>query len=134
MHERTDEEIAVQVQKGDTESFRALVERYEPKLTRYAKRFFFHGDDAQDLIQDVFIKAYVNIRSFDADRRFSPWIYRIAHNEFVNAGRDSMKDRRNFSLFDVDVLFPHPIAIESIDDRAGHEEMKQMLRVSLGVL
>ena len=116
LSERNDEEVATQVQKGDIESFRVLVERYEPKMTRYAKRFFFDGDEGKDLVQEVFIKAYVNIQSFDASRRFSPWIYRIAHNEFVNNIKKRQKERNNVSIFDFDLLFPHLIAKETADD------------------
>src|ERR1700685_1546732 len=97
--ERTDEEIVKEVQGGDVESFRILVERYEPKMTRYARRFLFGADDAKDLLQEIFIKTYTNINSFDTERRFSPWIYRIAHNEFVNALKKKTKERGNVSLF-----------------------------------
>ena len=121
--ELTDEQVAGLVQKGDVESFRVLVERYEAKMTRYAKRFLFAPDEAKDLVQEVFIKTYVNIRSFDFDRRFSPWIYRIAHNEFVNALKKKKKERNNLSLFYVDVLFPHPIAKETADDGASRREI-----------
>jgi RNA polymerase sigma-70 factor (ECF subfamily) len=105
MSELKDEEIASRVQKGETFWFGMLVERYEPKLGRYARKFFFEAKDAEDLIQDIFIKAYTNIQSFDASRRFSPWIYRIAHNEFINA----LKKKKNeaIPLFDTDVLLPH---------------------------
>ncbi len=85
MAEETDEMIASRVQAGDSEAFGELVERYQEKLLRYARKFLFDLDEARDPVQDVFIKAYQNIQSFDATRRFSPWIYRIAHNEFVNA-------------------------------------------------
>lgn len=132
--EKTDEVIAREVQNGNGDAFGVLVLRYQPKLARYARKFLFRDDDIADLVQDTFIKAYTNIRSFDADRRFSPWIYRVAHNIFVNAGRDSKRDRANFSLFDVDVLFAHPIAREKADDRAKHEEMKKMLDTSLGTI
>jgi RNA polymerase sigma-70 factor, ECF subfamily len=134
MPERTDEDIAVEVQKGDPESFRVLIERYEPKMARYAKRFLFASDDAQDLLQEIFIKAYVNIRSFDATRRFSPWIYRIAHNEFVNALKKKNKERNNISLLYVDVLFPHPVAKESADEETVRHEMKEVLDGSLDKL
>lgn len=127
----TDEQIAVKVQKGDMESFKVLVERYEPKMTRYAKRFLFAPDEAKDLLQEIFIKAYVNIQSFDTDRRFSPWIYRIAHNEFVNALKKKKKEKNNLSLFYVDVLFPHPIAKETADDPSNHRETAQLLEGSL---
>ena len=96
----TDEQIVMKVQAGDTESFRVLVERYEPKMHRYAKRFLFAADDAKDLLQEIFIKTYVNIKSFDSERRFSPWIYRIAHNEFVNA----LKKKEKREKYDVVVL------------------------------
>lgn len=132
--EGSDEEIAVLVQKGDIESFRVLVERYEPKITRYARRFFFDGDEGKDLVQDVFIKAYVNIKSFDASRRFSPWIYRIAHNEFVNNIKKRQKERENVSVFDFDVLVPHLIAKETADDGFNKAEVKTMLDHSLNKL
>lgn len=132
--ELTDEQVAANVQKGDVESFRVLVERYEPKMARYAKRFLFGPDEAKDLLQEVFIKTYVNIQSFDVERRFSPWIYRIAHNEFVNALKKKKKDRANISLFYVDVLFPHPIAKETADDGAARREMGELLEGSLDKL
>ncbi|HUC01855.1 MAG TPA: RNA polymerase sigma factor [Candidatus Paceibacterota bacterium] len=134
MVERTDEEIALQVQKGDIDAFRTLVERYEPKMTRYAKRFFFDGDEGKDLVQEVFIKAYVNIQSFDASRRFSPWIYRIAHNEFVNNIKKRQKERDNVSIFDFDVLFPHLVAKETADEGFNKAEVKRMLEGCLDEL
>jgi RNA polymerase sigma-70 factor (ECF subfamily) len=132
--EKTDEEVAILVQGGDIDSFRILVERYDPKLTRYARRFFFHGDDGKDIVQEVFIKAYMNIKSFDAARRFSPWIYRIAHNEFVNNIKRRQKERDTISIFDFDTLFPHLIAKETADDEFNKAEVKRMLERSLDTL
>jgi RNA polymerase sigma-70 factor (ECF subfamily) len=128
-----DEAIAVRVQKGDIEAFQLLVERYDQKMSRYARRFLFDADEAKDLVQDVFIKAYVNIQGFDVDRRFSPWLYRIAHNEFVNALKKKKKERGNISLFDFDVLFPHlglP-AKETADISVKQSELKGILEASL---
>lgn len=130
----TDEELAARSQKGNANAFRILVERYEPKMARYAKRFLFAPDEAKDLLQEIFIKVYVNIRSFDIDRRFSPWIYRIAHNEFVNALKKRKKEKGNVSLFFVDVLFPHPIAKETADDASTHREIAEVLEASLDKL
>src|SRR6185437_2981116 len=134
MAELNDEEIALKVQEGDIESFRTLVERYEPKMVRYAKRFFFDGDEGKDLVQEVFIKAYVNIKSFDTTRRFSPWIYRIAHNEFVNNIKRRQKERENVSIFDFDVLFPHLVAKETADEGFSKAEVRRMLEASLDQL
>ena len=60
------------------------MDRYQAKLLRYGRRFLAQDDHIVDVVQDVFIKTYENIQSFDATRKFSPWIYRIAHNAFVN--------------------------------------------------
>jgi RNA polymerase sigma-70 factor (ECF subfamily) len=129
--QESDEEIAERVQAGDSESFRVLVERYEPKMTRYARRFLFAGEETKDLVQEIFIKAYVNMRSFRSAERFSPWLYRIAHNEFINQLKRKQKEKRNISIFDFDILFPHPIAKETADGDINRQEMKKMLDRSL---
>jgi RNA polymerase sigma-70 factor (ECF subfamily) len=103
----TDEELALRVQRGETQWYGYLVERYEAKIIRYARKFIFGQDDIEDLVQEVFIKAYTNIQSFDSKRSFSPWLYRIAHNEFLNAIRK--KGREKVTFFESDTLFPHPI-------------------------
>jgi len=70
---------------SDREVFGCIVDRYEEKLLRYLKRVMPGlGEDAYDVLQEVFIKAYVNVHSFDTTLSFSSWIYRIAHNEAVN--------------------------------------------------
>jgi RNA polymerase sigma-70 factor (ECF subfamily) len=131
MSEKTDEAIAREVQKGDTESFGTLVERYEARLLRYARRFFFERIDAEDVVQEVFVKAFENIKSFDATRRFSPWIYRIAHNEFVNALR-RRAGKETVSLFDLDVVLPPLFAkedpAEELERKEFRAEMEQKLK------
>lgn len=79
----TDDELAALVQGNNEEAFGVLMDRYQPKLLRYGRRFMSRDAEVVDAVQDVFIKVYKNIMSFDATKRFGPWIYRIAHNEFV---------------------------------------------------
>jgi len=126
MNQMTDEEIASKVQTGDTESFGIIVERYAPKITRYARKFLSHIQDIEDLVQEVFLKAYANILSYDAKMKFSPWLYRIAHNEFVNALKK--KTRLPLPLFELDVLFPHLPAKETADSETNEREIKLMLK------
>ena len=121
----TDEKIAQMVQKGKSESFGLLVERYEAKIIRYARRFLFNYNDIEDLAQEVFIKAYTNIQSFDASRKFSPWIYRIAHNEFINAIKK--KGKEPLPLFDLDVLLPRLISKEKTDKNTTEQELRSLL-------
>ena len=81
----TDEELAVYVRTQDKESYRELVKRYEVKLMRYARYLLKDRQDAQDIVQASFLKAYINLNSFNKKKRFSSWIYRIVHNEAMNA-------------------------------------------------
>ena len=129
MVETTDEEIAARVQNGDVDSFAILVDRYEKKITRYARKFLYSPDDVKDIVQDVFVKVYVNIKSFDVKQRFSPWIYRIAHNEFVNALKKKKSEK--ISFIDFDVLFPHPVASEAADAGVDRRDLRRLLDQSL---
>jgi RNA polymerase sigma-70 factor (ECF subfamily) len=132
MTDLTDEQIAQQVQTGDIQAFGILVERFEAKLSRYIKRFLFHHDDTADLLQTVFIKSYTNIQSFDTSRSFSSWIYRIAHNECINAIKK--KGTEPLSFFDPDTLFPHPLAKSRPDHDLADEELKTMIATCLDKL
>lgn len=121
----TDEIIAERVQSGDADSFGVLIERYEAKLKRYARKFLNYQEEIEDLVQDVFIKAYTNIQSFDSKQRFSPWIYRIAHNVFVNELKH--KQRGGFIFFDADTVLPHLPAKETTDGAVLDVELKEEL-------
>lgn len=125
MQELTDEAIAKSVQNGDIHAFGVLVERFEAKMIRYARRFLFGYEDAEDIVQEVFLKAFRNLQSFDVSRSFSSWIYRIAHNEFINAIKK--KGREPLSFFDPDTIFPHPIAKETADREFRDKELRTML-------
>lgn len=84
---RTDVEL-VGLSLKDPDQFFCLIKRYEEKLLRYIIRISkFSRQDAEDVLQEVFIKTYFNLNGFDSDLKFSSWIYRIAHNETISAIR-----------------------------------------------
>lgn len=121
----TDEEIVSQIQIGNKEAFGKLIERYEAKMLRYANRFLFDPDNAKDAVQEVFIKVYINIASFDNSKKFSPWLYRIAHNNFIN---EIKKNKREpLSFVDFDVFLPYLKSVENPDQNLLDEELKQSL-------
>ena len=75
----------VQLSLENKEAFYYLVKRYEAKLLRYINRLTnIHTDEAEDILQDIFIKVYRNLNGFDQNLSFSSWIYRIAHHEIIN--------------------------------------------------
>ncbi len=85
----TDEQIVAKVINGDLELYEQIVSRYQVKLGRYIKRLTNRSEEVDDILQEVFIKAYKNLRGFDQKLKLSSWIYRIAHNESVNLIKSS---------------------------------------------
>ena len=118
----TDESLAGLVQKGDGEKFGSLMMRYEKKLFRYGHKFLAEDDNIDDVVQEVFIKTYQNIQSFDTTQKFSSWIYRIAHNTYVNALKK--KSKMPLNLFDFDTLISHTV----VDDPLIREKEQKEIR------
>lgn len=82
--ERSDEDVVVLTRTKNREYFKEIIRRYDRRMHAYVRRFVPLMEDADDLVQDIFLKTYRTLNRFDARKRFSPWIYRIAHNEIMN--------------------------------------------------
>ena len=76
-----DADLIRQAARGSVEGYNLLVSRWEKRIYNYLLRITGNREDALDLTQDVFLKAYQNLRKLDNPERFAPWLYRIAHNE-----------------------------------------------------
>ena len=83
-----------QTKKGSREAYQEMVKRYQKKLFSYLYGLVRNKEETEDLLQNVFVKAYKNIKSFDESKMFSPWIYRISHNEAINFLKK--RDRKRF--------------------------------------
>jgi len=121
----TDEQLANKVQQGQFEAFDQLMSRYQEKILRYVKRLTNNRPDSEDIVQETFLKAYQNINSFKIDMRWSPWLYRIAHNLSFN-----FLKRLSYSplpFFDPDTLWPHPVAPEDPNKDILDKELKEHL-------
>lgn len=81
---QTDEQIVHIVRTKNKELYTELVKRYEEKLKRYIGYLIQNKAWVDDIMQDTFIKAYKNLNNFNTNKKFSSWIYRIAHNETIN--------------------------------------------------
>ena len=80
----TDGELITVIHTQNREAYRELFARYQKKLFTYIFHLVGNRDETEDILQNVFQKTYKNIEHFDTERKFSSWIYRIAHNEAVN--------------------------------------------------
>ena len=98
----------------DLNAYRYIIDRYEKRLLRYIQRILFISkEDAEDILQEVFIKAYKNINSYDSKYSFSSWIYRIAHNESVSFLR---KKKKIIECNQDDEIFDRISSDEDIED------------------
>src|SRR3989339_1527280 len=120
-NEKNDEELVALALKNQ-DFFACLVERYEPKLMRYVRRISAATqEDAEDLLQEIFVKVYRNLNDFDPDLKFSSWIYRIAHNQVISYWRKT-KVRPQVLKFEADEDFLKFIATD--EDLARDTERK----------
>src|ERR1039457_7066963 len=87
---REDTELVKLVLAGDTELYAVLVNRYRTRVSRYVERFTHDIEDARDVTQDVFIKVYGALDSFDPRFKFSTWLFRIAGDAAI----DQLRGRR----------------------------------------
>ena len=120
----SDNELATLSLK-DKEVFAELIERYQNKIYRYVKRISSFSDDyVNDILQEVFIKTYMNLNNFDISLKFSSWIYRIAHNETISFVRKNKKHIES-TLFPDDSMeeFSADIHIEKQFTEEEHSEI-----------
>lgn len=83
----SDEEL-VGLSLSDETAFVEIVNRYEEKLRRYISRISaFPNEEIEEILQDIFLSVWKNLRGFDTRIKFSSWIYRIAHNQTISLFR-----------------------------------------------
>ena len=92
MDDNEDLKLVQESRLGSRESFERLLIRHEKAVFNAAYRVLHNYEDAKDVTQNVFLKAFQNLEHFDAKHRFFSWIYRIALNESINL----CKSRRRF--------------------------------------
>jgi len=130
----TDEEL-VKLALEDQAVFLWLVERYRAKLLRYIHRLTnVNDDDAEDILQEVFIKVYLNLNDFNGDLKFSSWIYRITHNQVISRHR-RLKARPEGYLIDIEDQAARNLVAEiDIEASADLELLKKKIKLVLGFL
>ena len=87
MEQRSDAELVEEVRNGRREAFTVLMRRYQEKIYWVARRIVGSHDDAEDVAQETFVKAYLALGEFRGEAKFYTWLYRIALNLSLNAVR-----------------------------------------------
>lgn len=81
---RSDEQLVELFRAGSEEAFRAIHDRYNKRLFAYARQMLPGRQDAEDALQDVFVRAYSGLRASDRELALRAWLFRIAHNRCVD--------------------------------------------------
>lgn len=155
----SDELLVIEIRTKDKQLFSELVRRYEDKLMRYATYLLHDEQKALDVVQESFIKTYVNLYGFDVQKKFSSWIYRIVHNEAINSVKkfrkempieskveiiseedvesefDSkeMVEKAHECLGNMPVLYSEPLQLFYLEDKS-YEEISDILRIPMGTV
>ena len=82
-----DRELVERARRGDVESYNVLVSRWEKKIYNYLLRLTGNREDALDLSQEAFFKAYQSLKTLEDAGKFASWLYRIAHNQALSKFR-----------------------------------------------
>src|ERR1051326_6826146 len=112
---RTDEELVARATAGDLESFNQLVARWERPIYAHAYRTLGREEDARDVVQEAFLRAFRGLKGFKGEAKFSSWLYRIT----LNLCRDWMRRERRAPLIQVPEVAD---AVELADAKAAPDE------------
>lgn len=93
-----DRDLVIKAAEGSVDAFNLLVSRHEKRVFNYLLRIVGQREDALDLTQDVFLKAYQNLKKLSDVERFSPWLFRIAHNEAYSLLRRNRPDNAEMAF------------------------------------
>jgi RNA polymerase sigma-70 factor (ECF subfamily) len=93
-----DRDLVIKAAEGSVDAFNLLVSRHEKRVFNYLLRIVGQREDALDLTQDVFLKAYQNLKKLSDVERFSPWLFRIAHNEAYSLLRRNRPDNTEMAF------------------------------------
>src|SRR6185436_10392565 len=132
----TDEELVARAQGGDVESFNQLIVRWERPIYALAYRVIGKEEDARDVCQDAFLRAYRALPGFKGQAKFSSWLYRIA----LNLCRDWIRRQRRapVSQLPEDTEATELVAekgpVESIEDLVARRELSAIVEEAMSEL
>jgi RNA polymerase sigma-70 factor (ECF subfamily) len=137
--QRSDEQLVGDARRGDEEATRALIGRNNRRLFRIARSIVGNDEEAEDVVQETYVRAFTRLDGFRGQSRFSTWLTRIALNEAM--GR--MRRRRPMTGLDLldslpetasVIRFPHSLAPEAADAALGRSQVRELLELTIDSL
>ncbi|MFZ0453250.1 MAG: RNA polymerase sigma factor [Ignavibacteriaceae bacterium] len=101
--ENEDNNLVNRCLNGDVEAYSALVEKYQKIIFRLARKILKNYDDAEEITQTVFVKAYENLNKYNPKYKFFSWLYRITINETLNfSKKKSYSEEINDNIYNIE--------------------------------
>jgi RNA polymerase sigma-70 factor (ECF subfamily) len=132
----TDDELVARSMGGDAESFNQLILRWERPIYALAYRVIGREEDARDVCQETFLRAFRALPGFKGQAKFSSWIYRIA----LNLCRDWIRRQRRAPVMqmpegvDPGELMADQGPVESIEDLVGRRQLSEVVEEAMALL
>ncbi len=133
----TDEELVTRATAGDLESFNQLVVRWERPIYALAYRTLGREEDARDVVQEAFLRAFRGLKGFKGQAKFSSWLYRIT----LNLCRDWMRKSRRAPMIQVpetedglDMAEQMPSLAESVEELVNRQQMSAAVAKAMAEL
>ncbi|MFL0352325.1 RNA polymerase sigma factor [Xanthomarina sp. GH4-25] len=132
MTTNNDQILINQITEGDTNAFAILVDRYKDLVFTLALRMLKHREEAEEVSQDTFIKAYKSLSKFKGDSKFSTWIYKVAYNTCLDRIK---KNKRKYNEIAIDEYTEHQVkTIDNALENMVADERKQAIQDCLNLL
>ncbi|PWI31428.1 RNA polymerase [Flavobacteriaceae bacterium LYZ1037] len=132
MTTNNDQILINQITEGDTNAFAILVDRYKDLVFTLALRMLKHREEAEEVSQDTFIKAYKSLSKFKGDSKFSTWIYKVAYNTCLDRIK---KNKRKYNEIAFDEYTEHQVkTIDNALENMVADERKQAIQDCLNLL
>lgn len=123
MPEHDDIALIEQCRAGNLKAFEKLIERHQKAIYNAALRMLNNREDAEDVTQEVFVKAFENLDAFKSEYKFFSWIYRMAINQSINL----LRRRNRMQTLEADVLSPEKSPEQKFEEAQGINQMELAL-------
>jgi RNA polymerase sigma-70 factor, ECF subfamily len=125
MNEEELDRIAIErCRQGDLDAFGRLIDRYERPVFNAILHMVGNAEDAREICQQVFMKAFEHLDTYDANRRFFSWIYRAAINESIN----HLKSRRPSEPLNERLVYPQPDPAQTYEEAERRDRLQKSIQ------
>jgi RNA polymerase sigma-70 factor, ECF subfamily len=117
-------ELIAASKRNDASSFRKIVESYQAMIYSLAFRLMCNEEEAKDVVQETFMRVWMNLSSYESDKKFSTWVYAIATNLCLDMLKSA---KRNFQVNSNDTTLFNLVSSENIEQKLINSELAEII-------